>query len=85
MEKIFTDPDDADKDEPGTPSTDTKPTPTYIVTFETNGGDDVSSQMVNSGGKVTIPTTPTKTGYTFVGWYKDSGYNTPWDFITIQL
>ena len=55
---------------------------TYTVTFNTNGGSDVDSQTVAHGGKVTKPEAPTKTGYTFAGWYSDANFNTPWNFDT---
>ena len=52
----------------------------YIVTFNTNGGTEVSVQIIKKGDHVTIPTAPTKNGYTFDGWYKDAGLTTPFDF-----
>lgn len=54
----------------------------YTVSFDTMGGTGTfSMQLVPNGGKVTKPTTaPTNTGHDFVGWYKDSGLNTAWDF-----
>jgi uncharacterized repeat protein (TIGR02543 family) len=55
---------------------------TYTVTFNTNGGSSVSSQQVNSGGKATTPTAPTRTGYTFDGWYKESALTNQWNFGT---
>ena len=44
---------------------------TYVVSFEVAGGTpQPSPQTVNAGGKATEPTpAPTKTGYTFDGWY----------------
>ena len=56
--------------------------PSFEVTFDTNGGTNVSKQKVDNGGKVEEPATPTKTGYTFAGWYKDSELETAWDFDT---
>lgn len=53
---------------------------TYTVDFDSDGGSDVASQQVPSGGLVTEPTDPTKTGYTFDGWYADPTKATPWDF-----
>lgn len=50
------------------------------VTFESNGGSDVESQSIAYGGTVTSPTAPTKTGFTFLGWYKDTGLINAWDF-----
>lgn len=53
---------------------------TYIVTFNSNGGTDVASQSVSSGGKVTKPADPTRTGYTFTGWYKEAALTNVWNF-----
>lgn len=59
----------------------TPPAPTtYTVTFNSNGGSAVSSQTVESGGKVTEPEDPTKEDYTFGGWYKEDTLTTEWDF-----
>ncbi|MCL1947158.1 MAG: InlB B-repeat-containing protein [Chitinivibrionia bacterium] len=40
----------------------------YTVTFNSNGGNSVSSQTVEYGNSVYLPT-PTRSGYTFDGWY----------------
>jgi len=55
---------------------------TYTVTFDSKGGTAVVSQTVDHGGKATEPTEPTRTGYTFGGWYKESGCTNVWDFTT---
>lgn len=56
-----------------TPSTPTKPEePTvtkYTVTFDSDGGSSVSKQTVVSGKTATKPSNPTRSGYTFKGWY----------------
>ncbi|WP_171634137.1 S-layer homology domain-containing protein [Paenibacillus plantarum] len=53
------------------------------ITFNSNGGSPVSSQSVAYGDIATVPTLPpTKAGYTFAGWYSDSGLNTAYDFAT---
>ena len=52
----------------------------YTVTFDVDGGTGIVPQEVESGDKATQPLPPTKTGYTFDGWYSDSGLTTPWDF-----
>ena len=57
----------------------------YIVTFNTNGGTEVSVQIIKKGDHVTIPTAPTKNGYTFDGWYKDAGLTTPFDFANEKI
>ena len=59
----------------------------FTVTFNSNGGSDVSSQNLRYGAKATEPAVPTKTAtatvkYTFAGWYSDSGLVTPFSFDT---
>ncbi|POZ57052.1 Internalin-A [Lysinibacillus sphaericus] len=54
----------------------------YTVTFNTNGGTAVAPIPTTYGEKATVPIAPTKTGYTFVGWYKDAPLTTEWDFAT---
>lgn len=52
---------------------------TYTVTFDTAGGSDVQSANVTYGltyGNALSTINPTKTGYTFEGWYLDSTYQT---------
>ena len=60
----------------------TPPTPTvYTVTFNVQGhGEAPTSIKVEEGGKVTKPTDPSATGWTFGGWYKEAGCITSWDF-----
>ena len=51
----------------------------YTVTFDPNGGELTgnTTQSVTFGDKIDAPATPTKEGYTFIGWT----YNgTAWDF-----
>lgn len=45
----------------------------YTVTFDSDGGSTVSSQMVDEGKYVTKPTDPTKSGCNFRGWFKSDG------------
>lgn len=52
----------------------------YNVTFDSNGGSNVSNQSVQNGQKVNRPADPTKEGYTFLGWYKDSQFNNSFNF-----
>lgn len=54
-----------------------KPTVTkYTVTFDSNGGSKVSKQTIESGKTATKPSNPTRSGYTFKGWYLNgSAYN----------
>ena len=41
---------------------------TYTVTFNSNGGSNVSNGSFTSGGSVTEPTAPSRSGFTFEGW-----------------
>ena len=54
----------------------------HTVTFNSNGGSFVASQTVVDGSKVTKPSDPTKTGYTFGGWYTNSACTTAYSFDT---
>jgi len=54
----------------------------YTVSFEVGGGSVVPSQTVAHGKKATVPTTPTKVGYTFEGWYTDDEGTNQYDFST---
>lgn len=46
---------------------------TYTVTFDSTDGSTVASQTIEEGKSVTEPTDPSKEGYTFFGWYDESG------------
>ncbi|MFB9326198.1 InlB B-repeat-containing protein [Paenibacillus aurantiacus] len=52
------------------------------VSFESNGGTVVGSETVNYGSVATKPEDPTKTGYTFSGWYTNRELTTPFAFTT---
>ena len=43
----------------------------YTVSFNTEGGDIVPSQSIEEGSIATEPNTPSRDGYTFVGWEYD--------------
>lgn len=53
---------------------------TYTVSYDTNGGNDISSEKVNFGSAPTQPSEPTKLGCSFVGWFIDSEYTTAYYF-----
>ena len=44
---------------------------TYRVKFDSNGGTSVATQRVDEGDRATEPRDPTRSGYTFLGWYLD--------------
>ena len=54
----------------------------YTVTFDTDGGSEISAKSVNADEAVAQPDSPTKTGFVFDGWYTDSQLTTAWDFET---
>jgi len=49
--------------------------PVYIVTYDSQGGTAVDAQHVTSPATTvgTLPTAPTRSGYTFGGWYTGAG------------
>jgi uncharacterized repeat protein (TIGR02543 family) len=42
------------------------------VFFDGNGGSETDAQVIVKGAKVIAPENPTRTGYTFAGWFKDA-------------
>ena len=49
---------------------DNTPTPTtYKITFDSDGGSSVAAIVAEGGVEIAIPTSPTKEGYKFIGWY----------------
>jgi uncharacterized repeat protein (TIGR02543 family) len=59
-----------------------KESASYTVSFNSNGGTAVKKVKAKAGKTVTKPAAPTKKGYQFIGWYKDSQCTKPWDFTT---
>ncbi len=60
---------------------------TYEITFNTNGGNNISSQTVEEGSKVTRPLDPTREDddnytYVFINWYSDSNLTNIYHFET---
>ena len=53
-------------------------TESHTVTFDSNGGTDVASVTGPAWSTITVPQ-PTKTGYTFAGWYTDKTCDTLWE------
>lgn len=55
---------------------------TYTVSFNTNGGSTIDPVFVERGGTITAPTSPTRSGYTFGGWFTDSALTQSWNSST---
>ena len=55
----------------------------YTLSFNSNGGSAVNSINKLFGAAVTAPTVPTKTGYTFSGWYRDAQLTNAYTFTTM--
>ncbi len=62
-----------------------KELPSYIITFDVNGGSKVPSEEVTEGELLQVPTIPKKEGDTFDGWYKDSEFIEVWDFANDEV
>lgn len=56
----------------GTTTTLAEAPTSYTITFETNGGTNIDKITDATALPDPLPT-PTKTGYTFLGWYTDEG------------
>ncbi len=54
------------------------------ISFNLKGhGDEISPVTVTKGAKLTAPTAPTATGWTFGGWYTDAGLTAEYNFDTV--
>jgi uncharacterized protein (TIGR02145 family)/uncharacterized repeat protein (TIGR02543 family) len=52
----------------------------YNVTFNSRGGSVVASQSVRGGDHAAPPAEPTRTDYSFAGWFKEPECSNKWDF-----
>ena len=66
----------------GCSNDDDNPQQMFTVTFDSQGGSEVKSQQVPSGGKATEPADPTKADASFGGWYTGTDYAKAWNFDT---
>ena len=55
----------------------------YTISFDTNEGTSVADIEQYYGTDVTRPADPARTGYSFGGWFSDSGLRTPYVFTTM--
>jgi uncharacterized repeat protein (TIGR02543 family) len=57
----------------------------YVVSFDSQGGSSVSSINAPIKSLIITPAAPTKSGFTFAGWFKDSATTQPWNFVTDRV
>ena len=55
----------------------------YTISFEENDGSDVADITQDYQSLVTPPTSPTKPGYSFLGWFEDMGISLAYTFDTM--
>ena len=55
----------------------------YTITFDTNGGSEITPVTQDYGTQITAPADPTREGYTFMGWDKEIPTTMPAENITI--
>ena len=55
----------------------------YTISFDSNEGSEVSAITQNYATDVVAPSEPTRSGYTFVGWFSDEAMTTAYVFSTM--
>jgi len=55
----------------------------YTITFDSNGGSSVDPITEDYGESVSAPSAPTRTGYTFDGWYSNESLTNSYTFDTM--
>jgi len=46
----------------------------YTVTFDSDGGSEISAQQIEIGQTISIPENPNREKYSFIGWYLEDGF-----------
>ena len=46
----------------------------YTVTFDSDGGSEISAQQIEIGQTVSIPEKPKREKYSFIGWFLEDGF-----------
>ena len=57
----------------------------YAVIFNSQGGSSINNISADDNNAITAPADPTRSGYTFGGWYKEAGCINPWNFTTDKV
>ncbi len=58
------------------------PDGSYYVYLERNNGQRRLKTIMDGEGYLPEPEEPVRKGYVFVGWYRDSKFQKPWNFLT---
>lgn len=56
-----------------------EPVEKVTVTFNTNGGTAISPIVTDKGQSIIAPANPTKSGYKFIGWFRDADLQLKWN------
>lgn len=64
----------------GSSNPDPDPETYYTVTFNSNGGSAVTSQVIKEGLTASVPENPVRDGFEFVGWYVDAELTETYNF-----
>ena len=56
----------------------------YLLHFDTNGGNSIPSVKGYKGDTISLTQEPTRSGYTFGGWYSDSALTNPVSSVTLN-
>lgn len=54
----------------------------FLIVFESNNGDSTLSEYLPTGDKVSMPESPVREGYTFIGWFVDEECTIPFELDT---
>jgi len=78
--------DTTEMSDPGNHTLYAKWTPkTYSIAFNSNEGSAVDAVQADFDTTIAAPNAPTRTGYRFAGWYKESSLTNAWRFATDKV
>ncbi len=64
--------------------TGVQPNGSFTVSFDARGGSSVSSQSVLDGASASVPSEPTRPGFSFIGWYASSDLKDLYEFGSVH-